>query len=170
MIFLHTTPDPTSPFWLLHLESLTLAKLILLQGGPHILHVESSAPSCNIAFKEFAITIEGIRPDASKGLTMIDHQSLANEIPTTIVFAPLIGNGFAVLQTANPRMALAYIETTGPIGPVWKIQPDPNTRLHRIRHSLALARKGTRLDLGKLFRSNDIMGLWLNKPDELATI
>ena len=133
MIFLHTTPDPAAPFWLLHFESLTLARLILHPGGPHLLEVLCETPPPDDAFHEFSAALETMGKGFSKGLTLAVHHGKPGDIPVAITLTPLHGTGFATLLSqieipgnllAHTRCAIAWLEPEILHGPVWENPPE----------------------------------------------
>lgn len=157
MIFLHTTPAPAAPFWLLHFESLTLARLILHPGGPHLLEVICETPPPDEAFREFSEALETMGPGFSKGLTLAVHHGKPGDIPIAITLTPLHGTGFATLLrhleipgNSHTRCAIAWLEPDIRLGPVWENPPESMpTRRSIIALALRHAEKTTGIQLSQ---------------------
>ncbi len=169
MIFLHTTPDPAAPFWLLHFESLTLARLILHPGGPHVLHIGNGSEPNETADREFAEAIESMGEGFSKGLTSIylPDPLLATRMAVTLT--PLRGVGFASISNQIPRLAVGHVEGFGPVGPVWQETPNPLTRDFEIETLLNLSQLQTEIRLETISPTASVPSLWLERPDTLAS-
>ncbi len=173
MIFHHTTPDPAAPLWLLHFESLTLARLILHPGGPHALHIQCHTPPPDEAFQEFNAAIESMGTGVSRGLTMITHPQPGHEEPVALTLAPLTGTGFATILRdievpgridIHTRLAIGHLES-GPIGPIWENRPESETaRRAIIALALRHASHATRSDLDDLTPD-----LWMKKPTPISS-
>jgi hypothetical protein len=168
MIFLHTTLAADSPFWLLHFESLTLARLILHQGGPHVIHIGNGTEPNETAFREFAEAIESMGAGFSAGLTFINQPDPLLATRSAVTLTPLKGKGFAIIKNTSPVLALAYTEEAGPLGPVWKETPEPLSRDFLVSQLLDLAQLQTEVRLETISPHARVPALWLERPDTLA--
>lgn len=169
MIFIHRTSSPDSPFWLLHFESLILARMIVNSAGPRVLHIGNGTEPNDTANAEFFQAIEFINKDLTNSLTIINQPdpTLANRMSLTL--SPLHGTGFAIIKNTPPAMALGFTETTGLIGPIWQETPDPPSRDFQITALLDMARLQTEVRLETISPHTNIPSLWLERPDTLAS-
>ena len=169
MIFLHKTTSPNSPFWLLHFESLTLARLILNPGGPHVLHIGNGTEPNDTANAEFFQAIEFMNEGFTKDLTIINRPDPTLASRMNVTLTPLHGTGFAIIKNTLPAMAVGFTEATGPIGPVWQETPNPLSRDFQLTTLLAMAQLQTEVRLETITPHASFPSLWLERPDSLAS-
>lgn len=171
MIFIHTTPDTAAPFWLLHFQSLTLAKLIFYPGGSHLLEVQGNVNPSKEVFMKFLAATESIGTGFSIGITKFTHNEKPGDFPETLTLIPLEGSGFAAFTTRPPsRCAIAHITSVGPIGPIWEHLPtSPDARQSHITLLLENAKSSPKINLDKLAPPDELPALWLERSDTLAS-
>lgn len=167
MIFLHTSPN--SPFWLLHFESLTLARLIPNPGDRHILHIGNGTEPNDTANAEFFQAIEFMSEGITNNPIIINQPDpiLASRLNVTLT--PLHGTGFAIISNTFPAMAVGFTEATGPIGPVWQETPNPLSRDFQVTTLLAMAQLQIEVRLETISPHASVPSLWLERPDSLAS-
>lgn len=169
MIFLYTRTDvPNHPFWILHLESLSLAKLVLQPGGPHLLHVHADAPMPDSALTEMLEAINEMGGQ-TESVDVVTSLKLPNDFPASLSLVPKSGPGLAIFNHGL-GLGLAWTADDGALDPVWKKLPESTiARHHAIDAAIMLADVRTKKLLEELYEDRHVASLWLQRSDQLAS-
>ena len=129
MTYLLTDPkDPKSPLWMFHLETQTLALLILnFSTGGNQLRIYGKAYPAEEALYEFAQTMDSMAEGASCMLSTITGENMLT-LPEHLILAPhdpAIGG--AVIHYPRHGFTAGIRGDGSKIDPIWS--PDPPTPL-----------------------------------------
>lgn len=167
MIYLQLTTNPQeASAWVLHLESLTLIKLIRPGDGTTLLSAFDAVPPCEAAFMEIASSLEAMPCLEGSASNLVLHSTAVRDWdpPSVIVFQNPEFPGFLILHTTGPLFAFGMDARLDFIGPIWRNPPRPLTR----ESYLSTAYSAALLEL--VFENIDesFVDCWFKKPDQIA--
>lgn len=173
--------DSSSPMFLLHLGSLTLAKLEFRGPEGATLLVDAEWPPPDACLAGFADTLERMSPGAIQKLAMLTSEGLladlrAEDRPAYLAMAAAGGPGFVVFRHVAPRFAigLAYGRDIDPvvIGPVIEapIAESSDDFSKLLGEAAAIALEGPLREslLAEGFTAAQLAAVWKDAPHILA--
>lgn len=166
MTFVESVSAPSQTPWLLHLESLTLARVAYPDKGGACLLGQSFVPPCESAYLDFVAALasfSGWKTSHPDDIVMLNYEAMRWEMPPVLVFTPPDKPGFLVMSNGLPRFAFGYMDDIGVIGPIWDMKEKSDRRERRIRSAWKLGNAVGDLGLDETFAD-----CWLKEPDRLA--
>ncbi len=147
MILLNAAPDTTTP-WLVHLESLSLIRLVLSPGGRCCLLSENPGDLCPTAFSDLVATmplIVGV--GVPEPFTVVTYAAAGWDLPSFLFFVtpmeavpssgPAVSHssGLFAMSTAHPRLIVGFFNEKF-VGPIWESPPPADSRDSLLRSAL----------------------------------
>lgn len=163
--FRRTAED--APVWLLHLESLALARHVReKEGPPCLLGIGRDAP-CETALRGLTGALAlflGMDERGAETIPMLNYQDTNWIPPEILVMEPMRGGGFLILQTSPPVFAFGWHPDHDFLGPIWKQPPDLDARENLLRSAFISAFPELRMEgIDETF-----VDCWFDKPDQIA--